>query len=90
MVEHYIYLPIKRSRLTLPGPINIKVRKPARNKATFSPSPKTCQWWAYQRATVISIIRGMQANRVNNPRMTNEAQNTSAKIERQSDAVDPI
>jgi hypothetical protein len=78
------------SRLTLPGPVNNKVTKHARNKPALSPTPKKAPLWAKKRATDIAMISGMQASLVNNPRIMNAEQKNSANTTREREVVEPI
>ena len=78
------------SKLTLPGPVNSKVTKQARNKPALSPTPKKAPLCAKNRATDMDIIRGIQAKRVNNPRIINAAQKNSANTTKDRDVVEPI
>jgi hypothetical protein len=78
------------SRLTFPGPVNNKVIKQARNKPAASPTPKKAPLFAMNKATDIAIISGMQAIRVNKPRIINAEQKNSANTTKERDVVEPI
>src|SRR5215216_793930 len=84
------YLPINLSKLTLPGPVNNRVKKQTRNKPASSPFPKKSPLFAEKRATDMAMISGIQASRVNKPSMINAAQKNSAKTTRAKDVVEPI
>lgn len=84
-----IYFPIIPSTLILPGPHNKIVSVAARYTIPLSPASNICPCEAIKTTTHIPIIIGIQANRVNNPRINNIPHTSSAKMMSEREAVDP-
>ena len=78
------------STLTLPGPHNTSVRKPAKKSVAFSPILKKSMWWTLNSATDMLTINGIATSLVNKPIVINKAQKNSAKMDKISEGVDPI
>lgn len=88
----FVHLPISLSTLTWPGPVNNNAMKTVKNKRGSSPpgAGPIFMRCTLTKAKVMSIINGMQTQRVKRPRINNALQKTSAKITIASVVADPI